>query len=127
MVNVTCVKCKKEGSLVAKQTKSKGITYQYWYVEHHLGKKIKWCYLGKIESLPNDYKILIHKDTQTDTQNIKKSDSFNLSFVPENNEELKSRGSLAWLGRQTHNLESEGSDRPEVAGSNPAPGTFKPF
>jgi hypothetical protein len=35
------------------------------------------------------------------------------------------RGSLAWLGRQTHNLESKGTRRPnpEVAGSNPAPGT----
>jgi hypothetical protein len=36
-----------------------------------------------------------------------------------------SRGSLAWLGRQTHNLERKGTRRPnpEVAGSNPAPGT----
>ena len=36
------------------------------------------------------------------------------------------RGSLAWLGRQTHNLEShKGASAlyPEVAGSNPAPGT----
>ena len=35
------------------------------------------------------------------------------------------RGSLAWLGRQTHNLESHRAKRlnPEVAGSNPAPGT----
>ena len=36
------------------------------------------------------------------------------------------RGSLAWLGRQTHNLESHRAKRlnPEVAGSNPAPGTI---
>jgi hypothetical protein len=36
-----------------------------------------------------------------------------------------SRGSLAWLWRQTHNLESTSSIKrgPEVAGSNPAPGT----
>ena len=41
------------------------------------------------------------------------------------------RGSLAWLGRQTHNLPTDeisgdkGAKRPlpEVAGSNPAPGT----
>jgi hypothetical protein len=35
------------------------------------------------------------------------------------------RGSLAWLGRQTHNLEFARGKRlqPEVAGSNPAPGT----
>ena len=36
-----------------------------------------------------------------------------------------SRGSLAWLWRQTHDLESTSSIKrgPEVAGSNPAPGT----
>jgi hypothetical protein len=35
------------------------------------------------------------------------------------------RGSLAWLGRQTHNLETKRANRPlpEVAGSNPVPGT----
>jgi hypothetical protein len=39
------------------------------------------------------------------------------------------RGSLAWLGRQTHNLERKGTRRPnpEVAGSNPAPGTTNGF
>jgi hypothetical protein len=36
-----------------------------------------------------------------------------------------SRGSLAWLWRQTHDLESMSPIKrgPEVAGSNPAPGT----
>jgi hypothetical protein len=34
-----------------------------------------------------------------------------------------SRGSLAWLWRQTHDLESINGASPEVAGSNPAPGT----
>ena len=35
------------------------------------------------------------------------------------------RGSLAWLWRQTHDLESMSLIKrgPEVAGSNPAPGT----
>ena len=39
------------------------------------------------------------------------------------------RGSLAWFGRQTHNLERKGTRRPnpEVAGSNPAPGTISPL
>ena len=49
------------------------------------------------------------------------------SISPRNKMDETSRGSLAWFGRQTHNLESTlGSDlyaRPEVAGSNPAPGT----
>jgi hypothetical protein len=41
------------------------------------------------------------------------------------NREAMCRGSLAWLGRQTHNLEFARGKRlqPEVAGSNPAPGT----
>ena len=40
--------------------------------------------------------------------------------------EFSSRGSLAWPGRQTHNLENKKGQHaygPEVAGSNPAPGT----
>ena len=41
MVKVQCIKCSREGSLTKKQTKSKGITYEYWYVEHHIGDKIK--------------------------------------------------------------------------------------
>jgi hypothetical protein len=42
---------------------------------------------------------------------------------------LLCRGSLAWLGRQTHNLEFARGKRlqPEVAGSNPAPGTKQKF
>ena len=45
------------------------------------------------------------------------------SSEPQN---MRCRGSLAWLGRQTHNLESHRAKRlnPEVAGSNPAPGTI---
>jgi hypothetical protein len=41
--------------------------------------KIKWCYLGKYEKLPEEYKSLIHKDTQTniittqDENNLKSS------------------------------------------------------
>jgi hypothetical protein len=42
-------------------------------------------------------------------------------------ENTRCRGSLAWLGRQTHNLEFARGKRPqpEVAGSNPAPGTTR--
>jgi hypothetical protein len=56
---VTCIKCKNDGSLVAKTTKSKGHSYRYYYIEHHVGEKIKWCYLGKYENLPEDYKKLV--------------------------------------------------------------------
>jgi hypothetical protein len=71
MVKVQCPKCNREGSLTKKKTQSKGKTYQYWYVEHHIGNKIKWCYLGKYEKLPEEFKKLIHKDTQNLTQTEK--------------------------------------------------------
>ena len=71
MVKVQCIKCGREGSLTRKQTKSKGITYIYWYIEHHIGNKIKWCYLGKLDKLPDNYQTIIHKDTQ----NIYKSET----------------------------------------------------
>ena len=87
MVKVQCIKCSREGSLVKKQTKSKGLSYVYWYVEHHIGNKIKWCYLGKYEKLPEEYKSLIHKDTQTDTQNMHKSDKPRLASNNQKNPE----------------------------------------
>ena len=84
MVKVQCPKCNREGSLTKKKTQSKGKTYQYWYVEHHIGNKIKWCYLGKYEKLPEEFKKLIHKDTQTDTQNNRKSENLNSRLNNEN-------------------------------------------
>ena len=77
MPNVTCVKCNRKGSLVKKPTKSKGYSYEYWYVEHWTGTKRTWCYLGKQEDLPQSYKEVLRSETtsdytQTDTQNIHK-------------------------------------------------------
>ena len=92
-----------------KQTKSKGITYEYWYVEHHIGNKIKWCYLGKYEKIPEEYKKLINKDTQTDTQNISKSEKPKIVSKSQNTR----AGSLARIGHEPPKL--------GVAGSNPVP------
>jgi len=96
MVKVQCIKCKREGSLTKKQTKSKGITYEYWYIEHHIGNKIKWCYLGKFEKLPDEYKQLIHKYTQTYTQNTSKSETSKSCFSNQNSLEKNGGRSLAW-------------------------------
>ena len=115
MVKVQCIKCNREGSLTKKQTKSKGITYQYWYVEHHIGDKIKWCYLGKYEKLSDDYKSLIHKDTQTDTQNISKSEKSKFSSSNQTKHDSMWAGSSAWHERLTCTQED--------AGSNPARST----
>ena len=56
---VECIKCNKTGSLTIKPTKSKGKTYKYYYVEHSIGKKKSWCYLGKFEKLPVKYKKIL--------------------------------------------------------------------
>jgi hypothetical protein len=54
---IVCPKCNNEGSLILRQTKTKGKTYFYYAVAHSMatklsesGKrvhKIKWCYLDK--------------------------------------------------------------------------------
>jgi hypothetical protein len=111
MVSVTCLKCNREGSLTVKKTKSKGITYEYWYVEHHVGAKIEWCYLGKTEKLPDAYKALIPADTQTDTQKANEMDKPKIRLNLKNSLKFDCRGSLAWLGRQTHNLENKRGKR----------------
>ena len=74
-------------------------------------RKVQWSYIGTVESV--DYSLI--------TQNCLLQKDSNQTL----NKERSSRGSLAWFGRQTHNLESvKGAIvRPEVAGSNPAPGT----
>ena len=116
MVRVTCIKCGREGSLIRKQTISKGKLYEYWYVEHHIGNKIKWCYLGKIDKLPEEYKRLIHKDTQPDIQNAQNLNNKELSFKSRSSQEyFVCLGGLARLG---HRL-----GKARVAGSNPARGS----
>lgn len=61
---VVCIKCNKTGSLTSKPTKSKGKTYKcYYYVEHRDGKNKTWCYLGKLESLPIEYKKILETKT----------------------------------------------------------------
>ena len=100
MTKVKCLKCGNEGYLITKQTVSKGIKYQYWYVKHNIGDKIKWCYVGK--TLPVEYNELIPKientqsSTQNSTQNIEEPNNLKSSSVEEN---MGGR-SLAWLGHR---------------------------
>ena len=121
MANVTCIKCNKKGSLVTKQTKSKGYSYAYWYVEHWNGSKRSWCYIGKDEDLPKEYEEALMLETrkpqdnrtQTDTQNIHKTNKLNLSWISQN----KRAGSSVWDECLTCTQ--------EAAGSNPARSTRK--
>ena len=112
IVKVQCTKCSREGSLTKKQTKSKVITYEYWYVEHHIGNKIKWCYLGKYEKLPEDYKKLTKRDIQTDAQNISKSETPKFGFS------IQSKHESAWA-RSSARIEHRAFN-PGVVGSIPA-------
>ena len=81
MTTVKCLKCGNDGYLMTKQTVSKGITYQYWYVKHFVNKKIKWCYIGK--TLPTEYSKLASKieSTQTGTQNSTQTESPDLGSI----------------------------------------------
>jgi hypothetical protein len=100
VANVTCIKCNKKGSLMVKQTKSKGYSYTYWYVEHWDGSKRSWCYIGKSEDLPKEYEEALmleiakeqNSDTQTDTQNTHKLNKPELSSISQN----KCGYSLVW-------------------------------
>jgi hypothetical protein len=60
---VPCIKCGKEGSLVLRSTKTKGKSYRYYCIEHSIGKKKTWCYLGKFENLPIEYKNILGAGT----------------------------------------------------------------
>ena len=55
---VQCIKCGRTGNLTTKKTKSHGTTYEYYYIQHYIKEtdKIEWCYLGKYDRLPQDYK-----------------------------------------------------------------------
>ena len=104
MTTVKCLKCGKGGYLIIKQTVSKRIRYQYWYVKHIVDKKTKWCYIGK--TLPTEYRTLAPaeyrmphnraKSTQTGTQRTIESNSLKSSSDYGN---VGGR-SLAWLGHR---------------------------
>ena len=70
--------------MIVKQTVSKGIRYQYWYVKHVIDGKIKWCYIGKI--LPVEYQKLKPNrgSTQTGTQNSTQTENPDLNPISDN-------------------------------------------
>ena len=89
MPRVTCARCGKIGNLTTKKTKTRGVTYEYYYVQHYLKEtdKIEWCYLGSYDKLPREYREKLedihkdytqctqHKTTNTDSQNKLKNHS----------------------------------------------------
>ena len=57
-LNVTWVKCEQEKNLTVKNTKSRGVVYEHYYLQHYIreSKKIAWCYIGSYSKLPEEYK-----------------------------------------------------------------------
>jgi len=73
---VVCIKCGAKGTLTLKTSITKGKRYEYFYVQHtNLENYSKsWCYLGKYDKLPTEYKKLIRREDYTQrNQNIHNS------------------------------------------------------
>jgi hypothetical protein len=88
-MQVTCIKCTKHGTLSINQSKSNGRVYKYYGIQHYdpETKKRSWCYIGKYESLPKQYKMVIHKKQRLYTNYTQTgivSDKRNLSSFYEN-------------------------------------------
>ena len=104
---VQCPKCEEQGSLQPKKMKHG----TYWRIAHYIGlegktRKIRWCYIGKV--LPEEITSqLITHDYPKITQEGIEPENLNSIIIHQDNTEKQSRGSLAWLWRQTHDLESK--------------------
>ena len=106
MPRVKCIKCGEIGNLTIKKTKSHGTTYEYYYVQHYIKEtdKIRWCYLGRYETLPTEYKEILQKDkaihnnTQHYTQNNSNTENLNSRLVNENKLEKECGVALVWKG-----------------------------
>jgi hypothetical protein len=75
-MQVTCIECHKQGSLSLNHYTSNGHKYRYYGIQHYNRdtKKRHWCYLGKYNSLPESYKLVIHNKhrlSTTDPQTAK--------------------------------------------------------
>ncbi len=69
-MQVTCIKCHAKGALSLNHYKSNGRTYKYYGIQHYdpETKKRRWCYIGKYESLPREYKMVIHNKKRLSTK-----------------------------------------------------------
>ena len=73
------------------------------------------CYLGKYQSLPEQYKAIIHKKEElytNYTQTNKNRETLNLSSTSQNNDRARRADRLVWFGYHLYEV--------MIAGSNPA-------
>ncbi len=127
-INVKCVKCAQVGNLTIKKTKTRGVMYEYYYLQHYIRetKKIAWCYIGSYNKLPGEYKDkvkeieTIHNYTQQSKdytqQMVDLENLYSDSFI-QNRNELTSGCGLAWS--------RTGASQASNPGSNPGSRTNK--
>ena len=104
-MQVKCIKCQRIGNLTTKKTKTRGLTYVYYYVQHFVKEtsKIEWCYLGLLDKLPQEYLKLLettHKDynyTQHIHKNNAELESLNLNSNSQKKQEYSSAPIAQWL------------------------------
>lgn len=97
-MQVTCIKCNKIGSLGINQSTSNGHVYKYYMIQHYDSetKKHSWCYIGSEKSLPEQYKIVIHKEPQLYTDYTQNTNNPNYSAITRNNGESTRGCRLVW-------------------------------
>jgi len=63
LTNVTWIKCGQVENLTVKKTKTRGVVYEHYYLEHYIRetKKIAWCYIGSYSKLPKEYKYKVEE------------------------------------------------------------------
>ena len=115
-MKIVCEVCRVEGYL-------QHISQNYYRVRHYVGvENGKPRFEYHKQSFQYVQRFLNQKPSAIDPIDLKTIDPKLLNNSSFN--EFSSRGSLAWPGRQTHNLENKKGQHaygPEVAGSNPAP------
>lgn len=70
MVNVLCVHCGRTGWIRLKTSRSHDCEYVYFYVDHSPDQP-RWCYLGKYESLPEEYKAVLSEQLKERYEQIR--------------------------------------------------------
>ena len=117
-MQVTCIKCNKHGTLGINQSMSNGHMYRYYGIQHYdpNTKKRSWCYIGAEKSLPEQYKIVIHKEQALYTNYTQNTNNLNYSPITQNNDESIRGCRLVWS-----RLRDSGSRDPGFKSQQPHP------
>ncbi len=97
-MQVTCIKCNKQGTLSINQSTSNRRACKYYMIQHYNleTKKHKRCYIGTEKSLSEQYKMVIHKDNGLYTTYPQNTNNHNYSPITQNNTKSARGCRLAW-------------------------------